>query len=261
MYRASSYSTTPEVAKKIALGILNKDDSTKSSYYYNFTQDNPNVEPNDAVVADYIVKQGEARRPSNPYTFQDKFKPVSEGKKTGGAGGLTKAEQKTLLEEEDRKRNVRNLIDNKSQDVFELIKASLPAGSSMSWLNVKDKITGKTKTAGIKIKTPTYRNKVGEIIGEKVQQIIFDKGNPYAAVNEILNTHTDKTVRGEKFLKEKKPNTQPKPSTGQSNQSVDNSKVLQGTKAQLKDAASKKGLSIDEYKKQLKLAGYTVIEK
>jgi hypothetical protein len=41
----------------------------------------------------------------------------------------------------------------------------------------------------------------------------------------------------------------------------DNSKVLQGTKSQLKDAASKKGLSIDEYKKQLKLAGYTVIEK
>jgi hypothetical protein len=84
MYRASSYSTTPEVAKKIALGILNKDDSTKSSYYYNFMKDNPNVEPNDAVVADYIVKQGEARRPSNPYTFQDKFKPVSEEKKTGG---------------------------------------------------------------------------------------------------------------------------------------------------------------------------------
>ena len=223
LYKASSYSTTPEAARKIALGILNKDDSTKSSYYYNFTQDNPNVEPNDAVVADYIVKQGEARRPSNPYTFQDKFKPVSEGKKTGGAGGLTKAEQKTEANQNERVNQIRDLVDNKSGEVRKFLASILPVDNKVQWLtDPKDK----TKIIGLRVYIPQTKDEYGEIIKSINRDIYFDEKNPYATINNIWNKYSKNKVNDDIFLKVRKPTTQsqPKPSTGQGK------KVVKGIK-------------------------------
>ena len=122
-YKASVYSTTPAAAKKIALGVLNRDNNTKSNYYYNFQQANPNVQPNDDVVADFIVKQGEARRPNNPYSFQKEFKPVKV-EKTGGAGGSGKPKDENVWEsyisgsfgknKDENIKNVQSLAGNKA---------------------------------------------------------------------------------------------------------------------------------------------------
>jgi hypothetical protein len=202
------YTTDQKTAKAIAKSLLT-DDATKANWYYNFKQANPNIEANDDIVSDYIVKQREAMYQGNPYAFKGGVKAVAK-EKTGGAGdGLSKADKKELANIDERKSNVRALVDDKSQEVFDLIKATLPANSLIKWINVKG------KPIGIKVDAPKSINDNGDVISFTKQFIDFTKGNPYASVNSILNKYTNKIVKGEQFLKEKKPTTQPKPSTSQ----------------------------------------------
>jgi hypothetical protein len=79
------YTTDQKTAKAIAKSLLT-DDATKANWYYNFKQANPNIEANDDIVSDYIVKQREAMYQGNPYAFKGGVRAVAK-EKTGGAGG------------------------------------------------------------------------------------------------------------------------------------------------------------------------------
>ena len=204
------YTTDQKTAKAIAKSLLT-DDATKANWYYNFKQANPNIEANDDIVSDYIVKQREAMYQGNPYAFKGGVKAVAK-EKTGGAGGLTKAEQKTEANQNERVNQVRDLVDNKSGEVRKFLASILPVDNKVQWLtDPKDK----TKTIGLRVYIPQTKDEYGEIIKSINRDIYFDEKNPYATINNIWNKYSKNKVNDDIFLKVRKPTTQsqPKPST------------------------------------------------
>lgn len=216
------YTTDQNTAKAIAKSLLT-DDATKYNWYYNFKQANPNIEPNDDVVADYIVKQREAKYQGNPYTFKGGVKAVAKEKSGGAGGGLTKSEQKTEATQNERVEQVRNIVDNKSGEVRKFLTSILPAGNKLKWLTDKE-----GKQVGLNIYVPTSTNDVGDVVKATDRNIYFNEGNPYAAINSVWNKYSKNKVNDDIFLKVRKPTTpsQPKPSaqsipnTGKSKKNV-----------------------------------------
>jgi hypothetical protein len=111
--------------------------------------------------------------------------------------GISKSESKQNKLKEERRKNVINLVDKGSQEVFELIKSTLPTGSRMNAINL-----GEKGTVAVDIYVPSSRNKFGELQGEINQRIDFTKGNPYAAVNNILNKYSGKDFSSEELFTE-----------------------------------------------------------
>ena len=194
-----------------------------------FASENPGQQPTDQALTEFIIKDYEKKY---PYIYKSDIK-----KQPAETGGLTKSETRDLADKDSRRRNVVDLIDNSSQDVFELIKATLPPSAIIKFLREERKgVDGdiKTRVVGIDIDVPKTRNDLGEVVGAIKQRIDFTKGNPYATVNNILNTYTGKKFSSEELFKGSKPTTK------QVNVNTSNKKELTWAEKQAKAAASKK---------------------
>jgi hypothetical protein len=197
------YTTDQKTAKVIAKSLLT-DDATKANWYYNFKQANPNIEANDDIVSDYIVKQREAMYQGNPYAFKGGVKAVAK-EKTGVAGGGKP----------------------KDEDVWEsYIAGAFGKNKDINLRNIKSiagdkaEITPKGSGYNVKIK-PTV-----DVLGGNQQMFMGNIGavTKYASnPAELRNILASAGITGKGALSNQrlggvsKPTTQsqPKPSTGQ----------------------------------------------
>jgi len=181
------------IQKNLIQGVMNSPEAF-SSVKRIFTNENPGQQPTDQALTEFLTKKYEEKY---PYIYKSDIK-----KQPAETGGLTKSESKELANKDSRRRNVVDLIDNSSQDVFDLIKATLPPSSIIKFLKVEGK-----GVVGIDIDVPKTRDPYGEVIGAIKQRIDFTKGNPYATVNNILNTYTGKKFSSEELFKGAKTTT------------------------------------------------------
>lgn len=189
------------IQKNLIQGVMNSPEAF-SSVKRIFASENPGQQPTDQALTEFLTKKYEEKY---PYIYKSDIK-----KQPAETGGLTKSESKELANKDSRRRNVVDLIDNSSQDVFELIKATLPPSAIIKFLREERKgVDGdiKTRVVGIDIDVPKTRDPYGEVIGAIKQRIDFTKGNPYATVNNILNTYTGKKFSSEELFKGSKPTT------------------------------------------------------
>jgi hypothetical protein len=181
------------IQKNLIQGAMNSPEAF-SSVKRIFASENPGQQPTDQALSEFLIKKYEEKY---PYIYKSDIK-----KQPAETGGLTKSEAKELADKDSRRRNVVDLIDNSSQDVFEVIKATLPPSAKMKFLKVEGK-----GIVGIDIDVPKTRDPYGEVIGAIKQRIDFTKGNPYATVNNILNTYTGKKFSSEELFKGSKTTT------------------------------------------------------
>lgn len=97
--------------------------------------------------------------------------------------------QAKLLKE--RIGNIKSLIEGEDQTVFESLKSSLPANSSLKWLKLGDKVVG------MYINVPKSYDYDGNPISAIEQRIDFTKGDPYKSVNVIMSRYFGKKIPNE----------------------------------------------------------------
>lgn len=119
------------------------------------------------------------------------FKAQGSPQKVSAAGGESESEKKESKLLKERVSNIKSLVENKDQTVFEALKSSLPVNSKVKWLTTKGKVIG------MQIDAPKSYDDEGNLISAISQRIDFTKGDPYKTINVIMNRYFGKKIPNE----------------------------------------------------------------
>ena len=122
---------------------------------------------------------------------QDPYSIFGDPQKVSTAGGESESEKKESKLLKERVSNIKSLVENKDQTVFESLKSSLPVNSKVKWLTTKGKVIG------MQIDAPKSYDDEGNLIGAISQRIDFTKGDPYKTINVIMNRYFGKKIPNE----------------------------------------------------------------
>jgi hypothetical protein len=177
----------PQLVYNYAKELINSSDATKFYLKSKYKLDNPNAvgQPSDDDLTGMIVKDYVTRKGADAYSSYDKFSRIPSEPKAP----QSEIEQAKLLKE--RVGNIKSLVENKDQTVFESLKSSLPVNSKVKWLTTKGKVIG------MQIDAPKSYDDEGNLIGAISQRIDFTKGDPYKTINVIMNRYFGKKIPNE----------------------------------------------------------------
>lgn len=147
-----------------------------------YTKTTGDTQPTDEKLGSFLRQQYETR---HRYDYEGSPQKVST------AGGESESEKKESKLLKERVSNIKSLVENKDQTVFEALKSSLPVNSKVKWLTTKGKVIG------MQIDAPKSYDDEGNLISAISQRIDFTKGDPYKTINVIMNRYFGKKISNE----------------------------------------------------------------